>query len=202
MITQKSKREISESAMRQLLGLAQNIKSSGTGELPLDVMSEAKQYFPDWKKMKIINPNFKIIVFVIFAGIIILFKNIDIKAFAMITAFYFGMIWYYNHSTLKYNYVSEMIGDWSHLDFDEREFYKIGLLKSLWKTKKDYSYQFSGKKYIVMVSIAALAIIPLFFFDPHLMIFKDFDLEKISKILIVTIAFFAAVMKFKDEPFA
>ena len=204
MITQTSRYEVSKQAMKELLALAQNIKSSGSGELPFDKLGNAKEYFGEWKKSKILNINFKFISFSIFVGIITILKDsIDIKAFAMITALYFLSIWYYNYSTLKYNYIVEMLGDLSHIkDPIEREYYITGLLKTLWNTEKDYTFKFQTKKFTVLAILASLSVAPLFLFDPQIVVFKNFNLIKIGEIAVGFFGFLALILKFRDEPFS
>ncbi len=202
MITQTSKREVSENTMKELLALAQNIKSSGTGELPLDKLAEAKTYFGEYKKQQIGTYQFKIIAFMLFAGVLTLFKNIEKEPLTIATLLYFGAIFYYNYATLKYNYVVSMLGDLTHLDYKQREFYTKGLLKTLWKTNKEYTYKFNFKKFAILTIFALIPLIPLFLFDPYLIVFKDINLLLISKVTIGFMAFFALILKFKDEPFA
>lgn len=140
VVRQKENRDMARDAMRSLFKVARAKVESGVGgDLPLDDMQDAKEYFIYWKRTRL-HENNKMIFFAITAALLFLFhpQGIDEGAalaggIGMVWAFYFFLEW----DKRKRVYVSEMLGDLSHLHPSDAAFYVDGLLYDLWRIEKE-----------------------------------------------------------------
>ncbi len=140
VVREKDNRDKARDAMRSLLRTARaKVESGVSGDLPLDEIQDAKEFFLQWRKRKPFEHN----RLLFFGGTILtffLFHPHGLEETIMMIAG-ISVLWFL-YVVLEFDkrkrvYISEMLGNLSHLPWKDVNFYTDGLLHDLWRIEKE-----------------------------------------------------------------